>query len=103
MKESAFEVLWPLGKSVSEQMALAPRISDLSGKTVCELWDWLFKGDEMFEIIRGKLRERYPDIKFIDYSVFGNTHGRNEAELTANLPELFRKHGCDLVISAVGA
>ena len=103
MSEPMYEVVWPLGRSASEVVPLAPRVSDLSGKTVCELWDWLFKGDEMFPIIREKLRARYHGIKFVDYSVFGNTHGPNEAEVIAALPDLLRKHGCDLVISGVGS
>lgn len=98
-----YEVVWPLGKMAAARPTLNPPVSDLSGKTVCELWDKLFKGDEMFLLIREKLRERYPGIKFIDYTVFGNTHGPKEAEVVVALPDLLRKHGCDVVISGVGA
>lgn len=103
MEEAKFEVVWPLGRSVYETIPLAKRAPDLQGKTICELWDWLFKGDEMFPIIREALSKRYPTIKFVDYSVFGCTHGPKEREVTAALPDLLRKHGCDAVISAVGA
>ncbi len=98
-----YEVVWPLGRTVSEVVTPSSPVSDLRGKTVGELWDWLFRGDEMFLLIREKLRERYPGIKFVDYAVFGNTHGRKEAEVTAALPDLLRKHGCELVLSGVGA
>lgn len=103
MKGPVYEVAWPLGRSVYETVPLAHRAADLERKTICELWDWLYKGDQMFPIIRECLSKRYPGIKIIDYTVFGNTHGPNEREVIAAVPGLLRKHGCDAVISAVGA
>ena len=101
--EPVYEVVWPLGRTAADQVTPSPPISDLNGKTIGELWDWLFKGDQMFALIREQLRKRYPDLKFVDYSAFGNIHGQNEAEVIAALPDLLQKHGCDAVISSVGA
>lgn len=98
MAEPVYEVMWPLGRSVYEIIPLASRSADLNGKTVCELWDWLFKGDQIFSIVRDVLSKRYPGIRFVDYSVFGNTH----SSAAAALPDLLRKHGCDAVVSAIG-
>jgi hypothetical protein len=104
MSEYAYEVVWPLGKSAyREALPTRGQISDLSGKTICELWDGLFRGEELFPILREALPKRYPGIKFVDYTAFGNTHGPNEAEVIANLPDLLHKHRCDVVISAMGA
>lgn len=103
MSEPMYEVVWPLGKSVYETVSLAQRVPDLRGKTVCELWELLFRGDEIFGIIRELLSKRYPDIKFVDYTVFGDTHGAKEREVIAALPGLLHKHHCDIVISGVGA
>ncbi|MBI2908317.1 MAG: hypothetical protein HYX92_11770 [Chloroflexi bacterium] len=103
MSEPVYDVVWPLGKSVFEALPLANRADDLSGKTVCELWEWLFRGEEIFPILRELLAERYPGVKFVDYTVFGNTHGSKEKELMAALPDMLRRHGCDAVISGVGA
>ena len=101
--EAAYEVVWPLGKSTYEAIPLdADRISDLNGKTIGELWNGLFKGNEMFPLIREKLQERYPAIKFVDYRVFGNTFGRNDDEVIAALPDMLHKLGCDAVVSGVG-
>ncbi|MBI2863785.1 MAG: hypothetical protein HYX94_04405 [Chloroflexi bacterium] len=103
-RESVYEVVWPLGKSAAAPAVdPTPPIVDLNGKTVGELWDWLFKGPEIFSIVRQRLKERFPTVKFVDYSTFGNIHGSNEAEVIASLPEALRQHGCDAVISAVGA
>ncbi|MFH1484521.1 MAG: hypothetical protein ABIH46_00475 [Chloroflexota bacterium] len=103
MKEPVYEVVWPLGKSAYETLPLAHRAPDLSGKTVCELWDWVFRGEEIFPIVRELLSQRYPGIRFVDYAAFGNTHGPKERQVIAALPELIEKHGCDAVISGVGA
>ncbi len=101
-KESAFEVVWPLGKTINEMLKVPDPVSDLSEKTICELSDYLFKAEEIFPQIRDVLKKRYPDIKFIDHTIFGNTHGKDESEVIKSLPEKLRAHGCDAVISGVG-
>jgi ABC-type amino acid transport substrate-binding protein len=83
-------------------VALKPRPSDLSGLTVCELSDYGFRAEEIFPIIRELLSQKYPGIKFIEYPVFGNTHGAKEAEIIANLAEKLKNNKCDVVISGVG-
>lgn len=103
MAEPVYEVVWPLGKSVYETVELADRSQDLSGKTICEVWDTIFRGDEMFTVLEEELKKRYPGIKFVDYSHFGSTTGRNERQVVANLPKLMKEYSCDAVISGVGA
>ncbi|MBI2910363.1 MAG: hypothetical protein HYX92_22185 [Chloroflexi bacterium] len=102
MGEPTYEVVWPLGKSIGEAVPLARRAPDLRGKTVCQVWDWLFRGDEVFPLIRELLLERFPDVKFVDYDVFGNTVGPKQREVVAALPDLLKKHRCDAVISGIG-
>ena len=102
MTEHADEVVWPLGNSVYSTLPTPPRLPDLSGKKVCELSDNLFRAEEVFPIIRESLVKRYPGIKFVEYSEFGDTHGTTEREVVAALPDLLHKHGCDAVISGIG-
>ena len=102
-EKPSYEVVWPLGRSAAEPLTPNAPISDLTGKTVGELWDGLFRGDEMFSLFREKLRQRYPGIKFVDHAVFGSTHGKDETRVIESLPGELREHDCDLVISAVGA
>ena len=102
MREPAYKVIWPLGRLSYQTLSLGPRILDLKGKTMCELSDWIFRAEEVFSMIRGLLLGQYPSIKFIEYSVFGNTHCPKEAEVIAALPDRLHKHGCDAVISGVG-
>ena len=101
--EPVYDVVWPLAPSAAPSGVLAARSPELDGKTVGELWDYLFKGEEIFPLIRRALAARYPSIRFVEYERLGSTHGRDESELARTLPAELRKHGCDAVISAVGA
>ncbi len=97
-----YDALWPRGGKTIEVTPLAPRLDTLEGKTVCQLWDYLFRGDEIFEMLEGKLEERYPGVKFIRWSEFGSTHGEDEAEILAGLPKRLEELGVDAVISGMG-
>lgn len=97
-----FEVVWPRGKRVKTGARLAKRLDTLEGKVVCELWDWIFKGNVMFEVWEKELAQRYPGIKFVSWKEFGEIHGGNEKEVIAALPEKLEKYRCDAVICGVG-
>ena len=80
---------------------LAPRLDSLEGKTVAQLWDQLFKGDVVFELLEDGLRERFPGIRFVSWRDFGSTHGGEEKEVLAHLPERLKELGVDAVISGM--
>jgi UDP:flavonoid glycosyltransferase YjiC (YdhE family) len=94
-------VVWPRGRKTVAVKAVAPRLSTLDGKTIAELWDDLFRGDEIFPVLREALRERFPGVRFVGYETFGSTHGAREHEVVARLPERLREHGVDAVISGM--
>ena len=79
----------------------SPRLDTLEGKTVAQLWDYLFKGDEVFALLEEELKRRYPGIKFVSWREFGSTHGDDEKESLAALPERFKELGVDAVISGM--
>jgi hypothetical protein len=101
--ESRFDVVWPLGRKAYADSDTVARVADLSGKTVAAVWDYLFRGDEMFDIVSRKLAARYPGIRFVSHETFGNVHGTRQRELVAALPEKLRLHEVDAVITSVGA
>lgn len=101
-EKGIYDVVWPRGKRVVEGIPYAQRLDTLQGKTVCELWDWLFRGDEIFPVIEKELANRYPDIKFVDYRVFGNIHGFNEVETITGLRNTLKQNRCDAVICGIG-
>lgn len=101
--EPRYEVVWPLGRPAYEDRAPNARVPDLNQAVVGELWDYLFRGEEIFPVLREQLKARYPGIRFVTYDVFGNVHGPRQRELVARVPELLREHGVTAVISAIGA
>ena len=101
-ENATYDVVFPLGIQTSSQVKLAPRLDTLSGKTICELWDNVFRGDAVHKELEAHLSEQYPGIRFVSYDEFGNTHGVGEEEVLTSLPEKLRKNHCDAVISAIG-
>ncbi len=102
MKDAGYQVVWPRGKRTMPSVSLAKRLDDLAGKTVAELWDWVYRGDEMFTVIEKELAKRYPGVKFVNWQVFGRTHGGDEREVLAALPDKLKQYRCDAAISGVG-
>ncbi len=101
--EPVYDVVWPLGKPAYVTRAPVERVTDLNNKVIGETWDYLFRGEEWFPMLRAELTKRYPGIRFVTYDTFGNLHGPNQRELVAKVPELLKKHKVDAVISAIGA
>jgi len=102
MKESEYEVVWPRGMKVVESAHFARRLETLEGKTVGFLWDWLFRGDQIFPMIEKELSKQSPGIKFVGYEELGSTHGGEETEVLAALPDKLKQYGCDAIISGIG-
>ena len=94
-------VLWPRGRKTAETRAVAPRLATLDDKTIGEVWDDLFRGDEIFPMLREELGRRYRNVKFVDYKTFGSTHGAAERKTIAEMPDRLRTLGVDAVISGM--
>jgi hypothetical protein len=101
--EPQYSVLWPLARRSIKTQGAAAGVPDLSGKIVCELWDYIFRGDVMYAQIRERLAARYPGIKFVSYKEFGNIHGPKQRDIIAGLADKLRALNCDAVISGIGA
>ncbi len=96
-----YEAYWP--RTPRQQLAreLAPRLDTLAGKKVAQLWDELFKGDVVFDLLEEGLKQRYPGINFVSWREFGSTHGGNEHAALAALPQKLRDMGVDAVVSGM--
>lgn len=101
-----YEVMSPLGEAVEKGKSISPRLPDLSGKTVCEVANGRFRVEVLFPVIRGLLRERYPDIKIIPYTEFPIQHVEGSgAELTERARKtaaMVVEKGGDAVITGNG-
>lgn len=97
-----FEALWPRSPRQNGDKPLAKRLETLNGKTVAQLWDYIFRGDEIFVLLEEGLRAQYPDVRFVSWREFGCTHGNSEHEVISALPARLRELGVDAVISGMG-
>jgi hypothetical protein len=101
--EPRYDVLSPLSRKAVKTTAAAARVPDLNGKTICELWDVIFRGETIYPMVREYIRKRFPHARFVTYEEFGNFHGAREAEVSAGIPDKLRAHGADAVIVGIGA
>ena len=97
-----YEIVWPRGKKTVGIGRFAKRLDTLEGKTIATLWDWVFRGDEIFPLIEKELAKRYPGSKFVSPEEFGSTGGPGEEKVFAALPDKLKQNKCDAVISGVG-
>ncbi len=101
-KRDSNAVYWPRGAKTIEAKPLAQRVATLEGKTVAFLWDYLFRGDEIFPVVQRELSARYPGMRFISHDEFGSTHGEDEHRILASLPLRLKSLGVDAVVSGMG-
>lgn len=102
MTDPNYDVVWPKSASGVTKRPIAERITVLEGATVAFLWDYVFRGDEIFPIVEKELRNRFPAIEIVGYDEFGNTHGSDEHKMISALPDRLRTRGVDAVVSGMG-
>ena len=99
--DGQYAVVWPRAERRLKLRPLAKRLDTLNGKTVAQLWDFLFYGDEVFASLEQEIAKQYPDVKWVSWRDFGSTHGLNEKEILASLPQRFKELGVDAAISCM--
>lgn len=99
---ATYAVVWPRSARSVESKPLAPRLPTLEGKTVAFLWDYLFRGDEIWPTLSAELGRRYPGMRFIGWEEFGSTHGDEEHKVLAELPGKLKSLKVDAVVSGMG-
>ena len=97
-----YDVVWPRSPLATARRPLAPRVQGgLVGKRVGFLWDYMFRGEELFPALERELVPRGAEI--VGYDAFGNIHGPDEAQLVGEIPSVIAARGIDAVVSGVGA
>lgn len=99
-------VISPVGLPVTQNKGIAPRLDSLEGKTIGEVYNHHFKGDQMFGLYRELLKQRYPGIRIVPYTdlpasfVGGDpaTHRRIAQEVAT----LAKAKGVDALITGNG-
>ena len=98
---AALALAWVMAQpgviAIPKATALAPAIADLNGKTVCELWDWVSRGDQMFPIItekdpeNGRSRVRVNTPAGVTISSLGELNFLREVDVTNVVSDLRQK------------
>ena len=96
-------VLWPGGESAVAPIEPAPRPSSLDARRVGFLWNHMFRGEEIFPLLAGRLGAEFEGVEFVGFDAFGSTFGGDEHAVIDSLPARLRDLGVDAVISGVGA
>lgn len=100
---SDFAVVWPLSRQRTVAVGDALPLESLSGKRIAFVWDYMFRGDEMWEIIKAGISAEYPMAEFVEYDNFGNIHRPTETGVPSDLLEIIEREGADAAVVAVGA
>jgi len=100
-----FEVVSPLGQTRGGPQVQRTYLPTLNGKNIAFLWDYLFKGPQMFEYYAAVIREQFPEANFVSFEVFGNIHGSapDEKANVAAIRQRMSRHEVHAAIVAVGA
>ena len=97
-----FEVLSPSGPFGVKISPAAPRIDVLDGKKIAFVWDYVFRGDDMFPVIERTLLQRFGGISFVPFDTFGSIFGGDEEAVLEELPAKLHALGVDGAICGVG-
>ena len=66
-----FDVLSPTGPMGIEVSPSASRPATLTGKTIAFVWDYVFRGDDMFPVIQRSLAQQFDCIRFVSHQAIG--------------------------------
>jgi len=90
----------PSGLTGASKFSHAPRLTELNGKTICELSNGLWEADRTFPYIRDLLRKKFPEINIVPYSAL--PVGSNEID-TEKIGQLVAEKGYQGVIGGNAA
>ncbi len=97
-----YDVIWPRSPLGVQRRREAAPLPTLDGARIAFLWDYVFRGDELFPVLHDELVARFPGVEIVGYETFGNLHGADEKDRIARLPEELRRRHVDAVVSGMG-
>ena len=100
--EPQFDVVWPKSPRGVQRHRAATRLTSLEGARIGFVWDFMFRGEEIFPVIARELTNRFPGLEVVGYDTFGNIHGPDEMALVAALPGTLDEHSIDAVVVGNG-
>ena len=100
--EPQIDVVWPKSPRGVQRRRAATRLTSLDGARIGFVWDFMFRGEEIFPLVAAELTSRFPGLKVVGYDTFGNIHGPDEMALVAALPGTLDEHSIDAVVVGNG-
>jgi hypothetical protein len=101
VNEPSFEVVHPVSRRPAVVRTSSADLAGLAGKKIALVWDYVFKGDDVFRLVKERFRAERSGVEFVDYEVFGDIHGHDD--LLERLPSRLEEMGVDGTIVATGA
>lgn len=102
MAGAEYEVLWPLSRKTLKDTVMSRRFADGSAKRIGFVWDYMFRGEEIFPILEAELTARFEGLEVVGYDTFGNIHGGDEASRVQQLPHVLATYRVDAVVCGNG-
>jgi len=104
VNEPSFEVVHPVSRRPVVAMTSTAGLSGLAGKKIALVWDYLFRGDDVFRLVKERFQAERPGVEFVDHDAFGDIGDiGGQDELLDQLPGRLREMGVDAAIVATGA
>lgn len=100
-----FAVFSPEGRAVPRATPkdTGRAVPSLTSGVVAQVWDYRFRGDEVFSALRESLGALRPGIGFVDYDEFGDIHGTTAEAVVDALPGRLFDTGTDAAVVGIGA
>lgn len=101
VNEPSFDVVHPVSRRPAVARTSNADLPGLAGKKIALVWDYLFRGDDVFRLVKERFHAGRSGVEFVDHEVFGDIHGHDELldQLSSRLGEM----GVDGTIVATGA
>lgn len=99
--EPSFDVVHPVSRRPLVARTSNADLPGFAGRKIALVWDYLFRGDDVFRLVKERFQSGQSGAEFVDYEVFGDVHGH--PELLDQLPSRLREMGVDGTIVATGA
>jgi hypothetical protein len=100
--EPTYDVVWPKSPAGVQPWRLAPRVTALDGKRVAFVWDYMFRGEELFPVLERELHARFTDLEVVGFDAFGNIHGPDEESVVDGLADRLTRHRIDVAVVGNG-
>jgi hypothetical protein len=100
VNEPSFDVVHPVSRRPVVARTSNSDLPGLTGKKIALVWDYLFRGDDVFRLVQERFQAEGSGVEFVDHEVFGDIHSHDE--LLDELPSRLAEMGVDGTIVATG-